>query len=73
MYAPADKRLHDNFVPRTPKIPRPHPGALCVDGHDLFILMAVNTVIELDYHPHSMETCPGLQQNEIGYFESDTY
>ena len=73
MHTPADKRLHDNFVPRTPKISPPELGALCVDGHDLFILMAVNTVIELDDHLHSMETRPGLQKKEIGYFESDTY
>jgi hypothetical protein len=72
-HAPADKRLHNNFVPRTPKIPPPYPGALCVDGHDLFILMSVNTVIELDDHPHSMETRPGLQKKEIGYFKSNTH
>jgi hypothetical protein len=71
--APADKRLHNNFVRRTPKIPPPYPGALCVDGHDLFILMSVNTVIELDDHPHSMETRPGLQKKEIGYFKSNTH
>ena len=73
MHAPADKRLRDNFVPRTPKIPPPVLGALCVDSHDLFILMAVDTVIELDDHPHSTDIRPGLQQNEIGYFESNTY
>jgi hypothetical protein len=72
-HAPAYKRLNDNFVPRTPKIPPPYPGALCVDGHDLFILMSVNTVIELDDHPQSMETRPGLQKKEIGYFKSNTH
>ena len=35
--------------------------------------MAVNTVIQLDDHPHPMEIRPVLQQNEIGYFKSNTY
>ena len=54
-------------------MPPPKLGAFGVDSHDLFILMAVNTVIQLDDHPPSMEIRPGLQQNEIGYFESNTY
>ena len=70
---PANKRLHDNFAPRTPNMPPPELGALGVDSHDLFILMAVNTVIELDGHPPSMAIRPVSQQNEIGYLKSDAY
>ena len=44
-----------------------------MEGHDLFILVAVNTVIELDSHPQLLEIRPCLQENEVGYLKSNTY
>ena len=54
-------------------MPPPLPTSLRIDGDDLFILMAVNAVIELDDHPHCMEVRPRPQPNKVGYFESDAH
>jgi hypothetical protein len=72
-YTASDYRLRDDAVPRTPKVPAPKSAGLSVEGDDLFIFMAIDPLIEFDNHPHSMKVRPGLQQDEISYFEGNAY
>ena len=69
----ADYWLHDNSIPRTPEVPPSESAGLGVDDDDLFVFMAIDALIELDDHPHLMNDCPGLQQNEIGCVEGNAY